>query len=225
MLLVAALPMRGRDSFAIHFLDGCRWQQLLEEAVVRASFPLMPDALIRTWNGKPSLPPRITSPKHPLIKRDLHRLERDRLEVVNINAARKQLCLGVLRYKSRNEVGSNRKLLLGPVEERRHFTAVGHADLTFSKLVEEGMAESLDCCKTGAGSVLKKSRDEVDGIGRCARTEDLGEGVRSDLREFVLHVVGVHSLDLFSRRCTENLDDLHKLVDTALAGEKRLPLH
>lgn len=177
------------------------------------------------WSSDPLLLLLLLPSLRRLIKGNLHRLQRDGLEVVNINATRQQLGLGMLRYKSRDEVGSNRKLLLGPIEKRWDLTTIGHADLTSSELVEEGVAESLNCCETGARSVLEKSRNEVNGIGRCARTEDFGEGVWSDLRELVLHVIGVHGLDLFSRRCTQNLDDLDKLVDTTLTGEERLPLH
>jgi len=49
--------------------------------------------------------------------------------------------------------------------------------------------------------------------------------VRLDLWEFVLHVVGIHGLDLLSRRGAEDFDDLDELVDTALAGEQRLAKH
>lgn len=58
-------------------------------------------------------------------------------------------------------------------------------------------------------SVFEQSADKGDGVSRGSRPEDFGEGVRLDLRELVLHVVGVHSLDLFPSRGTQNLDDLH----------------
>lgn len=35
-----------------------------------------------------------------------------------------------------------------------------------------------------------------------------------DLREFVFHIVRVHSFDLLTSRSSENLDDLDKLIDT-----------
>jgi hypothetical protein len=41
----------------------------------------------------------------------------------------------------------------------------------------------------------------------------------------VLHIVGVHRLDLFSGRCAKNLDNFHQLVDTALTREKWLAQH
>ncbi|KAI3487957.1 hypothetical protein L1887_48040 [Cichorium endivia] len=159
------------------------------------------------------------------VEGDLERLERDGLEVVHVDAAREELGLGVLGHEPRDEVGSDGKLLLGPVEERGHLAAVGHADLARAKLVEEGVAERLDGGETRAGRVLEQSGDEVDGVGRRARTEDLGEGMRSDLGELVLHVVGVHGLDLLARGRAEHLDDLDELIDAALAGEERLPLH
>lgn len=54
---------------------------------------------------------------------------------------------------------------------------------------------------------------------------DLVEWMGFDLRELVFHVVGVHRLDLFSGRCTKNLDNFHQLVDTTLTGEQWLPQH
>ena len=49
--------------------------------------------------------------------------------------------------------------------------------------------------------------------------------MRLDLRELVLHVVRVHSLDLLARRRTEHLDNLNELVNSALAGEQGLAQH
>lgn len=56
-------------------------------------------------------------------------------------------------------------------------------------------------------------------------TAYLAERVRLDLRELVLHVVGIHGPDLIPGRCSQNLDDLDKLVDARLAGEERLAQH
>ena len=53
----------------------------------------------------------------------------------------------------------------------------------------------------------------------------LREWVRLNLWELVFHVVGIHRLDLVSRWCTKNLDDLHQLVDPALSREKGLTQH
>lgn len=39
-----------------------------------------------------------------------------------------------------------------------------------------------------------------------------------DLWEFVLHVIRVHRLDLFTSGSTENLDDLNELIDTVRGG-------
>ena len=46
-----------------------------------------------------------------------------------------------------------------------------------------------------------------------------------DLWEFVLHIIRVHGLDLLPRRCPQNLDDLHQLVDTTLTREQGLAQH
>lgn len=94
-----------------------------------------------------------------LVKRDLQRLERDGLEVVNINAARQKLRFGVLRNEPRDKIRSDRELLFGPVEEGWELTAIRHASLAGSKLVEERMAECLDGGETSAGGVLKQSRN------------------------------------------------------------------
>ena len=58
-----------------------------------------------------------------------------------------------------------------------------------------------------------------------ANYTDLVEGVRLDLRELVLHVVGVHRANLVSCGCAENLDDLDELVNARLTGKERLPKH
>lgn len=49
--------------------------------------------------------------------------------------------------------------------------------------------------------------------------------MRLDLRELVLHVVGVHGANLISSRCSQHLDDLYELVNARLAWEKRLSEH
>ena len=51
------------------------------------------------------------------------------------------------------------------------------------------------------------------------------EGVRFDLWELVLHIIRIHGLDLLPRRCPQNLDDLHQLVDAALTREQGLTQH
>lgn len=53
----------------------------------------------------------------------------------------------------------------------------------------------------------------------------LAEGMRLDLRELVLHVVGVHGADLITGGCSQDLDDLYQLVNARLAWEKRLSEH
>ena len=53
----------------------------------------------------------------------------------------------------------------------------------------------------------------------------LGERVRFNLRELVLHIIGVHRLDLLACRCAQHLDNLNQLVDPTLSREKRLAQH
>lgn len=54
---------------------------------------------------------------------------------------------------------------------------------------------------------------------------DLVKWMGLDLREFVLHIVGVHSPDLLAGWCAKNLDDFDELVDTRFTGEERLTQH
>jgi len=106
------------------------------------------------------------------------------------------------------------------------------------------MGQRLDRRKTVGGRVFKQPRNQVDSIrGRLAENldyslvntkspqrehswgTDLGEGVRLDLRELVLHVVRVHGADLFPCRRSQNLDDLNELIDSGFSGKERLAQH
>lgn len=51
------------------------------------------------------------------------------------------------------------------------------------------------------------------------------EGMWLDLRELVLHVIGVHGPNLLASGSTKNLDDLHKLIDTGFTREEWLAQH
>ena len=53
----------------------------------------------------------------------------------------------------------------------------------------------------------------------------LVEGMRLDLRELVLHVVGIHGTDLLARGRAQDLDNLHELIDARLPGKEGLPEH
>lgn len=56
-------------------------------------------------------------------------------------------------------------------------------------------------------------------------SKDLLPRQRSNLREAVLFVFWVHSLDLLARWRSKDLDNLNKLVNAALARENGLPQH
>ncbi len=67
-------------------------------------------------------------------------------------------------------------------------------------------------------------------LARCitARTTEetnLVEWVRLDLGEFMLHVIGVHGLDLITRRRSEHLDDFHQLINSTLPRKEGLSQH
>lgn len=57
------------------------------------------------------------------------------------------------------------------------------------------------------------------------RASHLLEWMWFDLRELVLHVVGVHRPDLLASRGAEHFDDLDKLIDARLAWKQGLPEH
>ena len=83
-----------------------------------------------------------------------------------------------------------------------------------AELIEEGVAHSLNGRQPLRRSVFQKGRDEVDSLRGCLSenlewrqypSHKLGtsgkylvEGMRLDLRELVLHVIGVHGADLFT---------------------------
>jgi hypothetical protein len=117
------------------------------------------------------------------------------------------------------------------VEESREFTElassvsrVGKLSVGVTKLVEEGVNHGINCRLSLGGGVLEQASNEVNSVG-VRLSEDFIEGMRLNLRELVLHIVGVHCSNLFPSRCTQNFDDLDELVDTRLAREKRLAKH
>lgn len=111
------------------------------------------------------------------------------------------------------------------VEQRWEVLAVREFRFRVPELVKERMDHRLNGSESARGRVFQKSGDELQSLWWCPRTEDLAEGVRFDLRELVLHIVGVHRLDLLPRWCSQNFDDLNQLIDSALAGEEGLTQH
>lgn len=103
-------------------------------------------------------------------------------------------------------------------------TRIRQLSVRIPELVEEGMYHCVDGSLTLSWCVLEQSGDEIDSIG-VSLSEDLVEGVRLDLRELVLHVVGVHGANLLPSRRSENFDDLNQLVNTRFTGEQRLTKH
>ena len=77
----------------------------------------------------------------------------------------------------------------------------------------------------GRRGVLEQARHQVDGLGRCSCAKNLLPGVRLDLRELELGVVGVHLLDLLASRGAQDLDNLDELVDARVTGENGLAQH
>ena len=64
--------------------------------------------------------------------------------------------------------------------------------------------------------MLPRAAHQVDGVRGHALAEDLAPGVRRDLGELELGVVGVHAVDLLPGGGPQNLDNLHQLVHPAL---------
>lgn len=81
-----------------------------------------------------------------------------------------------------------------------------------AKLIEEGVNHGINCRLSLGWGVLKQSSDKVDSVG-VGLSEDFIERVGFDLRELVLHIVGVHGSDLFPSGSTQNFDDLDELVN------------
>jgi len=142
--------------------------------------------------------------------------------------------------------GQHNEILTFPckVKQGREVLSVRHPRALPSELVEELVAHRLNRTQTRLGRVLEQLRDKIDGFCRSARPEDLGhrhqhsgkdaagpakthfrEGVRFDLGELMLHIIRIHGLDLLPRRCSQNLDNLHQLVDATLTREQWLTQH
>lgn len=129
---------------------------------------------------------------------------------------------------------------------------VGEPGSWIPQFVEEGMAHGLNGRQSLGRSVFQERRDEVNGLRGCL-AEDLGsvsircsfprqrscdrgkqagqswtyliEGMGLDLRELVLHVIGVHGANLFPSRSAEHLDDFHQLVNARFTREEGLAEH
>lgn len=82
-----------------------------------------------------------------------------------------------------------------------------------TKFVKERVHHGVHSRLSLSWRVLEQSGDQVNGIG-VGLAEDLVERMRLDLRELVLHVVGVHGANLLPRGRTKYLDNLHELVNS-----------
>lgn len=129
---------------------------------------------------------------------------------------------------------------------------VGEPSSRIPQFVEEGMAHGFNGRQPLGRSVFQEGRDEVNGLWGCL-AEDLGwvsidcslprqracdrgketgqswtyliEGMGLDLRELVLHVIGVHGANLLPSRGAEHLDDFHQLVNARFPREEGLAQH
>lgn len=114
---------------------------------------------------------------------------------------------------------------LGQVFQRSaRVTGVGETGLGIAKLVKERMYHGLDGRLSLGWRVLEQTRDEIDGIV-VSLAEHLLERVWFDLWELVFHIIWVHGANLIAGWCAKDLDDLHELINTRLAGEEGLAKH
>lgn len=104
------------------------------------------------------------------------------------------------------------------LENARRVSRIREFGAGITELIEEGVNHGINGTQALSGRVLKELGDQVQSVCICL-PEDLAEGVRLDLGEFVLHIIGVHRSNLFARRCAKDLDDLHQLIDARLARE------
>lgn len=133
-----------------------------------------------------------------------------------------------LRARRRQKVGLT---MASKVEEFRKITkltrsmsGIGQLGLGITQLVEEGVDHGVDGRLSLCRGIFEQLGDEIDGVG-ISLAEDLAEGVRLDLGELVLHVVGVHGANLFPGGGAENFDNFDQLVNARLAGEEGLAEH
>ena len=81
-----------------------------------------------------------------------------------------------------------------------------------TELFEEGVHHSINSGQAFCRGIFEQPGDQVDGI-RVRLAENLVERVRLDLGELVLHIIRVHSSNLFAGRSPQDLDDLDKLIN------------
>ena len=91
--------------------------------------------------------------------------------------------------------------------------ATGGTDTTV--MTQSARVHEILCSKCGY---------QVNCIRGHALAEDLGPGMRLNLRELELCVVGVHGVDLLPSGGTQDLDDLHQLIYPALTYKSRPPI-
>jgi hypothetical protein len=145
--------------------------------------------------------------------------------------------------------GSRRHTVVSKVVQLRQITSrsvgvtrVWQACAWIPQLIEEGVYHGINSGKTLGRRVLEQFGDQIDRVGislsehlmnvsGCTQrlaincSTYLTERMRLNLRELVLHVVGVHGADLVSGRRSQDLDDLYELVNTRLAREQWLSKH
>mmetsp|Transcript_53408 Transcript_53408/g.126317 ORF Transcript_53408/g.126317 Transcript_53408/m.126317 type:complete len:291 (+) Transcript_53408:241-1113(+) len=124
-----------------------------------------------------------------------------------------------------HQVPARAHLLGREVEERRQRPRVRQPRVRVPQLVEQLVRARLERGDALLGGILEELRDEVHRLRRRLRPEHLGPGVCLDLGELELGIVLVHRLDFLARGRADDLDDLDKLVDVALAGEEGLSEH
>lgn len=101
---------------------------------------------------------------------------------------------------------------------------VGQFRGRIAQFVEEWVHHGINGSLSLGRGVLQQLSNKINRIG-IGLAEHLIEGMWLDLWEPMFHVVRVHGPNLLTGGSTQNLDDLHKLVDSRLSREERLPQH
>lgn len=82
-------------------------------------------------------------------------------------------------------------------------------------------SNSFEIKSIAVGSALRNTWVMVSSMNDASTCKETNfvKGMRLDLGELVLHVIGVHSSYLIASRRAEDLDDFDQLIDAGLSWE------
>ena len=145
---------------------------------------------------------------------------------------------------ARARQGPQPRTLSSKVKQGREIFAIRHLGSFRPQFVKEWVRHRLHCTQPSRRRILEQLLNHVYRLWCSAWSEHLHRRIVShcptiaqphviylvermglDLGELVLHIIGIHRLDLFSGRRTENLDNLDQLIDAAFARKQWLAQH